>query len=190
MPRTACHPQRRPLALVALALSLSLTARASGAQAIPRPTPATLAAIDRIGFLEGEWRGTGWIQMGPERRTFTQTEQVRRLANRAVLVIEGHGVAPGDDGTPIPVHEALAAIHFDAAAQRYGMRAWRGDGAAIDARVTVSGDTLTWAFSPMAGIDTEYHITRGPSGEWMERGYVMRAGTRMQFFEMRLEKVR
>jgi hypothetical protein len=183
-------PRLRFLLRGCVSVALLLTASPLAAQTPPRPSPATMAAIDRVGFLEGEWRGSGWIQMGPDRRDFTQTEQVRRLANRSVLFIEGHGVTPGPDGQPLPVHEALAAIHFDATTQRYGMRAWRGDGVAIDARVSISGDTLTWGFSPMAGIDTEYQITRGAAGEWLERGFVMRAGTRTQFFEMRLERVR
>jgi hypothetical protein len=92
-------------------------------------------------------------------------------------------------GREVPVHDALAMIHFDRAQQRYGMRAWRGDGVPIDARIDVVADTLRWGFSPMQGIDTEYVITRTPSGEWLERGYVTRAGARTQFFEMRLTRV-
>lgn len=42
--------------------------------------------------LTGMWSGDGWIQMGKEKQTFIQTENVVQKANGSVLIIDGIGV--------------------------------------------------------------------------------------------------
>src|SRR5262245_62100286 len=62
--------------------------------------------MKKLDWFIGHWKGTGWIQMGPQgRREFTQTETVEAKLDGLVLVIEGLGKAKADGST---VHTALA----------------------------------------------------------------------------------
>lgn len=155
------------------------------AQANLAPSAETRAAMDKIRFLEGNWKGSGWIRMGPQKHDFIQTESVKTHANGTVLTIDGLG---RDAANPdMVVHQAFAVISYDQAADKYLMRAIRGDGNHVDADFVVNPDgSIAWEFEhPMAG-KVRYTI-RNESGAWVENGEASRDGkTWMPFLEMRL----
>lgn len=155
------------------------------AQANLAPSAETRAAMDKIRFLEGNWKGSGWIRMGPQKHDFIQTESVKTHANGTVLTIDGLG---RDAANPdMVVHQAFAVISYDQAADKYLMRAIRGDGNHVDADFAVNPDgSITWGFvHPMAG-NIRYHI-RYEDSKWIENGEASRDGkTWMPFLEMRL----
>ncbi|HLH09903.1 MAG TPA: hypothetical protein VKW78_21870 [Terriglobales bacterium] len=94
----------------AFAALLVLTAAAYSQQP-PTTVPQQLAAMKQCGFLEGKWKGDGWMMMGPsERRTFVEIENVEPKLGGLVLQVEGLG--RNSEGKT--VHEALALLSFDA----------------------------------------------------------------------------
>lgn len=152
-----------------------------------QPSTLILDAMRPIRTMEGEWKGTGWIQMGPQRHEFSQTESVTRKSNGAVVVIDGLG-RNITDSTQI-IHQAFAVISFDQQAGKYLMRAFRADGNYVDADLKVLEDgAIQWGFThPMAG-QVRYNI-RIIGNKWTETGEMSRDGQNWaQFFEMTLEK--
>lgn len=155
------------------------------AQANLTPSAELRTAIDKIRFMEGTWKGSGWIRMGPQKHEFIQTESVTAHANGTVLTIDGMG---RDAANPDQiVHQAFAVISYDQAAGKYLMRAVRADGNHVDADFAVQDDgSIVWGFEhPMAG-QIRYTI-RQEAGAWVENGEASRDGkTWMPFLEMRL----
>ncbi|MFN0015373.1 MAG: hypothetical protein ACKVU2_12570 [Saprospiraceae bacterium] len=151
------------------------------------PSAETKTAIEKIRFMAGNWKGTGWIRMGPQRHEFVQTESVVEHANGTVLTIDGLG---RDATNPDKIiHQAFAVISYNQAADKYLMRAIRADGNHVDADFAVNTDgSITWGFThPMAG-QVRYTI-RQEAGKWVENGEMSRDGTNwVPFFEMRLER--
>jgi len=79
-------------------------------------TPASGQRVEmkKLDWLVGHWKGTGWMQMGPQgRKEFTITETVEGKLDGLVLVIEGQGnpmtmssaVPPGRSGQAEGVEE-------------------------------------------------------------------------------------
>ncbi len=162
---------------------------AAGLSAQPNITPsdAVKSAIEKIRPMEGQWRGSGWIRMGPQKHEFIQTESVTAHANGTVLTIDGLG--RDTENPDVVVHQAFAVISYDQQAGKYLMRAIRGDGNHVDADFAVNPDgSMTWGFvHPMAG-SIRYTI-RFDGNKWHETGEMSRDGkTWVPFFEMRLER--
>jgi hypothetical protein len=148
--------------------------------------------MQRLDWLTGEWHGSGWIEMGPRGRLgFTQHEAVRPAAGGTVVVIDGLGTAPAPGGGPDRVVlSALGVIAFNAAAQSYHFRAYRGDGNVVEVEPTVGDQRFVWGYADPRAGDIRYTITRSEAGEWVEIGEASRdhGATWRQFFEMRLQR--
>ncbi|MBK8969515.1 MAG: hypothetical protein R3D58_09000 [Saprospiraceae bacterium] len=173
---------------IVLAVALSVCPLSLFAQAQLQPSPQILDAMKKIRVLEGDWAGSGWIQMGPQRHEFHQAEHVRFHANGTALTIDGRGT-DASDSTQV-IHQAFAVISYDQQAGKYLMRAIRADGNHVDADFAVQPDgNIIWGFShPMAG-QIRYTI-QFTDGKWIETGAMSRDGsTWMPFFEMQLEKL-
>lgn len=153
-----------------------------------QPKKETIEAIQKIAFINGNWEGSGWIQMGPERHTFTQKETIATKVNGTVIQIDGLGLDEKDPN--ITVHQAFAIISYDITKSQYLMKAFRGDGAQIDADFKLlDSQTIEWGFThPMAG-KMRYTITV-KNNTWVEVGEMSRDGgkTWTKFFEMTLTK--
>lgn len=174
--------KRSILFLLGLGLVLNLYAQPN-----VQPHPDLTAAMQKLTFMQGNWHGTAWVQMGPQKHAANQTESVQWHANGTVLTIDGMGTDANDPS--VKVHQAFAVISYDLAQKRYRMLAFRSDGNPVDADLTVLDDgSIQWGFKhPMAGT-IRYHI-RLQDGKWVETGDVSRDGTTWTpFFEMSLEK--
>jgi hypothetical protein len=156
-------------------------------QSLIQPPAETAEAMQWVAILAGTWTGSGWIQMGPARHEFTQTESISLKANSTVVQIEGLGLSK-EDPEQI-VHQAYAAISYDAVQKKYLMVAYRGDGVRIDADFQMVDDsTMQWGFAhPMAGqIRFTISIV---DDTWIEHGEMSREGVQWtRFIEMRLQK--
>ncbi|MDX2033009.1 MAG: hypothetical protein SF339_20195 [Blastocatellia bacterium] len=166
------------LALLMLVLSTGAFAQA--------PAPAAITEGKRLEFLVGEWKGEGWMELGPgNRKTFVQSESVQRKLGGTLLMIEG----VGKSGETI-VHNALALISFDAKSNGFVMRAYRADGNWIDPQISVAERSLLWGFKdPRFGVEIKYTINVTEAGQWVEIGEMSRDGKAWrQFFEMKLQR--
>ena len=93
-----------------LLLTLAITGACLSAQPPVAPTPdLQLAELKKAAFLEGTWKGTGWIllQQG-KREDFTQTERVVFKLGGLVLQIDGEG----RKATGELIHPAYATMAF------------------------------------------------------------------------------
>ncbi|MBS1792042.1 MAG: DUF1579 family protein [Acidobacteria bacterium] len=172
-------------------LVLLLTPIAASAQSAGISSAAEMKKLD---FLLGDWKGEGWIEMGPGgRSTFKQTETVQGKLSGTVVLIEGVGkgklASTGQEGI---VHNALAVISYDSRAKKYLFRAYRADGNFVDAEMTVDANTLVWGFrEPQRNVEIRYTIKLNDAGQWFEVGeFSMDGKTWRKFFEMTLERVK
>ena len=173
--------------LLTLAAALTAVAVVS-AIAADKPTAKDVQRqeMKKLAWLVGHWKGTGWIQMGPQgRREFTQTETIESKLDGLVLVIEGLGKAKEDGAT---VHTALAFVSYDHRAHKFRWHAFTPDGQ-IDTEAKVSTKTLEWSLQIPQRGQMRYTITRNEKGEWFEVGEMSQADqTWRKFFEMTLRK--
>ena len=142
--------------------------------------------MKKLEWFVGHWKGTGWIEMGPQgRREFTQTETIEAKLDGLVLVIEGLGKAKEDGAT---VHAALAFVSYDHRANKFRWHAFTAEGQ-MDTEAKVGTDTLEWTLDIPQRGRMRYTITRNEKGEWFEIGEMIREDqTRHKFFEMTLRK--
>ena len=68
-------------------------------------------AIGKLDWLVGEWSGTAWTQMGPEKRdTVLMIEKISKELNGTILKIQGHGYAINSSGEKEMAHDAFAVV--------------------------------------------------------------------------------
>ena len=175
----------RSFALAALAVAW-LAVRPVGAQ-VPDGS-ANRAAMDRLEFMVGRWRGEAWMQRGAERVKTTMTETVERKLGGVVLQVEGLGVIPAAGGAEArTVHHALAVISFDPQAGTYGLRSYIATGQAGDFVVTLIPGGVSWSREVPGG--KVRNTARIGGGEWNEIGEFSRDGvTWMQIMDIRLRR--
>jgi hypothetical protein len=178
----------RFVVLGSLCASISVLSRALAGQTAP--APRAVVALRQMGFLIGEWDGDGWIQVGPERRTFHEHESVRYAAGGAVVVVDGTGTVTSAGPSHGTIgHLAFAVLSYDSTTTTFRWRAFRKEGDEIEDQPTISDRKLVWGFAvPQAGR-VRFTITLTPAGEWWEIGEFSRDGTTWaKFFEMTLKK--
>lgn len=83
----------------------------------------TIDALQKISFLTGSWKGTGWMQMGPEKHTFKQTENVISKVNGTIIQIDGLG--KDEKNADLIIHQAFAIISYDILSSKYLMKAYK-----------------------------------------------------------------
>lgn len=149
---------------------------------------ANRAAIERLAFMVGRWRGEAWMQRGPERVQTIMTETVEAKLGGTVLQVEGQGIATGSGGAaPRVVHHALAVVSFDAQTSAYGLRSYVASGQFGDFVLTLAPGGVSWSREVPGGrIRNTAQIA---NGEWREVGEFSRDGTTWtQIMEMRLRR--
>jgi hypothetical protein len=169
-------------------LSFLFAISASAQAQAPSPA-AQIEEMKKINFLAGEWRGEGWIMLGPNKReTFKQSETVQSKLGGLTFVVEGLGKSL--DGSERVVHNALAVISYDLQKKGYRFSAYQANGQAIDAEAKIAKNTLEWGFQQQYGtVRFTIHLTE--KGEWHEIGEITRDGNNWsKFFEMTLQKVK
>lgn len=171
--------------LLALALALSPIPTSLAAQA---PDTAAMqaeqrAAMERLAFMDGEWRGTV-TSTGPMGETeLTQTERVGTMASGVVRIVEGRGYA--EDGTL--EFNAVGMIAYDPMADEYVMTSTaQGFAARPWFKATDSG--FEWGLTSGPMTFTYEAVVEGDS--WVEIGYMkMGDQPRRKFLEMRLTRI-
>lgn len=164
------------LMLLPLALSVSVHAAETPVQALEA--------------MIGEWQGGGWMQMGPERSTFTGHESVRYALDETALLVEGRHFSERD-GVQVPVHTALALIR--AATQGdapYSLHSFLSDGRDIEGWARWTDGEFQWGFSlPDHSRDIRFSI-HIDGDEWTEIGETRATGKDwVKYFEMSLKRV-
>jgi hypothetical protein len=177
------------LAVTAMALLGVLLAPAPVRAQLP-PAPE---AIDRLGFLVGEWEGTGWMEYAPGQRAgFRGTERVERRMGGRLVVVEGDFTAwMGPERGDVPVHQALGIFSYDPRRDGIVFRTYTAHWPGGDAHgVQVEENRLVWGYEDPRFGTVRFTITVTPGGEWHEVGHASRDGgaTWHPFMEMSLRR--
>jgi hypothetical protein len=176
-------PVRSSLCRVLLAFCNAAYARAQ------QPAAAGISEMKRLAPLVGEWKGTGWVEIGPApRHEFAVRETARWAAGGTVLVLEGLGLERQPDGSERAVHQAFAVVSWNPHEGNYRIHAFRAGGGEVEDSPVVSEHGLVWGFDdPRAG---RVRFTIDFAGDvWHERGEISADGTSWRpFLEMRLTR--
>lgn len=141
--------------------------------------------MKKLESLAGQWKGSGWIQQGAKRETFSGTETVQKKIDGLALLIEGKFSNP--EGKVI--HETLAVLSFDPTAKNYRFRTYLASGRSGEHDFKLLADGYEWGFQFPTG--TVRYIIKTNNDVWLETGEFSKDGkTWMKFFEMKLEKVK
>ena len=151
------------------------------------PASGQRAEVKKLDWLVGQWKGAGWIKMGPQgRKEFTETETVQSKLDGLVLLIEGQGKSKEDGST---VHTALTFVSYDDRTKTFRWRAFTGEGRQTDTEAKVGANTMEWGLDiPQLGR-MRYAIKLNEKGEWFEDGEMTQDGQKWHtFFEMTLQR--
>lgn len=141
--------------------------------------------MKNVESLIGQWKGSGWIQQGEKRETFSGTENVQRKIDGLALLIEGKFA--NAEGKVI--HETMAVLSYDAKNSKYNFRTYLASGRSGDFDFKTISDGYEWGFQ-MQAMTIRYTI-KTANNTWQEIGEFSKDGkTWMKFFEMKLEKVK
>jgi hypothetical protein len=146
-----------------------------------------VAAVRRLGFMLGSWRGSGWTVIEGSRVRFEQEESVRSRLNGEIITVDGRANDPGnrDDIR----FSAFAIVSYDTAAKAYRWRAYSA-GNCVEVPLDVGEQTFRWEFHPAPDTLMRFdaHVA---GGSWRQVGQVSaNAGTTWsQTFEMNLTRI-
>lgn len=170
----------RKTVLAALLIAVAVAALPLAAQPLP-DTSVQKAAMKKLEMLIGEYEGTGTMQMGPSRHTFTSHERVEMGLDG--LVIEIHGNHTATDGGA--GFKALGIVFYDLAKKAYRFRSWTTMGQTAEFSFDLVNDKkIVWGNEQM-----RYTIDLSNAGTWTETGEFSRDGKSWtKSFEMTLRK--
>jgi hypothetical protein len=145
---------------------------------------AEKAAMARLSYMDGVWRGPAWSITPAGRHEVTQTERIGPFLGGAVKVLEGRGY--NQDGSV--GFNAFGTISYDPATQAYILHSYaQGHAGDFPLKLTESG--YVWEVPAGPGAVIRYTATVG-NGAWREVGYrIAGAGEPRQVFEMNLRRV-
>ena len=149
---------------------------------------ANRAAMQRLDFMIGRWKGEAWMLRGSERVQTTMTETVESKLGGVVFLVEGLGAIPATGSTaPRIVHNAMAVISFDPRAGGYVMRSYVASGLWGDFALTPVEGGVSWSREVPGG--RVRNTAKIANGVWHEAGEFSRDGTTwMQIMEMKLRR--
>lgn len=175
---------RTVLAASAAVLLLATAAQAQVAMPSANGSEAQRAAISRLDFMDGQWRGIAVIT-GPQGRTeLVQTERVGSHLGGSIKVIEGRGY----DAAGATQFNAMAVVSWDERAGRYGFRSY-AQGFQGDYPFEVTEDGFRWSTPAGPNARIEY-VATVKDGVWHEVGdYVAEGQPPRRYIEMRLTRV-
>jgi hypothetical protein len=167
------------------ALALSVPAAPAMAQETDQAAIADQqAAMAKLSWMFGAWRGpaSGFTRAGPYQ--VTQTERIGTFLDGTLIVIEGRGYR-ADGGVAF---NAFAVISYDPGTKRYLMRSY-ALGHYGDFELTLTDRGYTWEIP--AGPNAKIHYTMTfKDGVWNEVGdYVAAGQPPRRIMEMNIKRI-
>ena len=172
----------------ALLASLLLAGALPASAQVPPNSQAMLAAqraaMARIAYIDGVWRGPAWSITPGGRREVIQTERIGPFLDGTVKVSEGRAYNP--DGSV--GFNALGIFSYDPRSQAYILHSHaQGYGGDFTLKLTPTG--YVWEVPGGPGAVIRYTATIG-NGAWREIGErVAGEAAPVQIFEMNLKRV-
>jgi hypothetical protein len=162
----------------------------AGAPTVARAQAADTAAIARqqaamrkLDWMDGRWRGPATSRGPGGEHPLVQTERIGGFLDGTLKLVEGRGYLP-DGSTGF---HALGVISFDPATGDYWMTS-NAQGRSGRFRLAVTESGWSWEV-PAGGAVIRYTATRTADG-WTEVGdYVAPSQPARRVFEMRLQRI-
>ena len=144
--------------------------------------PEAQQKMRSLAFLEGHWKGSGWM-MGQDRQrmSFEQEEIIKFKLSGTILEIEGIGKSDGK-----VVHHALAVIQPKGEDGQFEFSSYLQSG--LSGKYPASFVDGKFIWKPTAQV--RYVIQLNEKGQWHEIGEYNAGDQWYQFMEMTLEKVK
>ncbi len=166
--------------IVAVAFVMSASAQ------VPVSVEAKKAEMKKLEMLAGQWKGSGWIQQGQTRETFTGTETVQKKLDGHTLLVEGSFKNP--EGKP--AHQTLAILSCNDKMTGYNFATYLANGITGIQDFKVVGDHFEWGFE-IPNTGTVRYTIKADSDVWFEIGEFSRDGKSwFKNFEMKLDRVK
>ncbi|MFG0274456.1 MAG: hypothetical protein ACF8QF_05315 [Phycisphaerales bacterium] len=174
--------------LIGAALAVVCAAATVFAQPAPGVAPSAALAQHAASRFLGRWVGTGWmVDQTGTRHTYEAHERARWNLAGTAIVIEGLGVARGEDGAVTIGHDAMAVIRLDEATGDVVFIAGREGDFARHALEVIDAEAGVMRWSPGGPVRFTIRIT---ADRWEETGEFSRDGgeTWTAFLGMTLER--
>jgi hypothetical protein len=168
----------------ALCLALAAPAAAQTPPNAAARIAAERAAMARIAYMNGVWRGPAWSLNPTGRHEVVQTERIGPFLDGSVKVLEGRGYnADGSVG-----FNAFGIISFEPGTGAYTLHSY-AQGYAGDFPLRLTDTGYVWEVPAGPGAVIRYTATIG-NNHWREIGErIAGSGPPMQIFEMNLTRV-
>lgn len=169
------------MAALALVLAVPATAYAQGADTAA--IDAQRAAMQKLDWMNGTWRGPATSQSPQGEHKVTQTERIGPFLDGTLKVIEGKGYnADGSTG-----FHAFGVVSYDPASKTYWLTS-SAQGRAGKFQMTLTDTGYVWEI-PAGPATIRYTATRA-GGSWTEVGdYVASGQPPRRFFTMTLTRL-
>lgn len=171
---------RPVLFLIAAAMATPAVAQTSD----PAMIAAEQAAIAKLDWMNGTWRGPATTQLPSGPHSVTQTERVGNFLGGTVKVVEGRGFnADGSVG-----FNAFGVISYDPQSKTYAFRSYaQGRAGTFSITPLPEGQGYVWEIP--AGPMTIRYTARIEGGKWHEVGErVMPGQPAVKMFDMVLTR--
>lgn len=147
------------------------------------------AAMEKLSSLLGQWKGEGWIQMGPDKRmTYTIEESIEKKVGGTAYLVQGLGKSQGPEGEEIVIHEALAIISPPTDSDAYQFQTHTGRGQHEVAEIHLIEDGFRWGFQTPRG-EIKFTV-KVKDGLWEEKGEISPDGENWyHFHQMSLKRI-
>lgn len=153
------------------------------------PAPEVRAAMQKLAWLEGEWRGAGWYNTPGGKETYEVSEKAHFHLDGLILVVHGRGWSVAEDGTEIEGHKAFGVLSYDAYAKTYRFDAFVKEGYQSRSEPQVGENEYRWSHPAGPNAEMRYHARLSDDGEWIESGERCVAENCTPVMEMRLSRI-
>jgi hypothetical protein len=144
------------------------------------------AEMKKVEKMAGQWKGSGWIQQGPKRETFTGGEVVQKKLDGLALLVEGNFANP--EGKLI--HQTLAVLSCNEKMSGYDFATYLANGITGVHEFTAVGDHFEWGFQ-IPNVGAVRYSIKIDDTSWTEVGEFSRDGKSwFKNFEMKLDRVK
>ena len=169
---------------VTAALLLTAAPAALAQDANTAAISAQQAAMKKLDWMKGRWRGPAVTQSAQGEHRVTQTERIGPALDGTLMVMEGKGFRP--DGTP--GFHAFGILSFDPRSGDYTLRSY-AQGYAGSFKLVPRGTGYVWEV-PAGPTMTIRYTANLHDGIWTEVGDRIASGQPPQrFFQMDLKRV-
>jgi hypothetical protein len=146
----------------------------------------TTDAIRKLAFLEGVWKGKGWLGTGDKKQNFNETETAKIKTGETLLQIDVYGTSLENDS--VIINNGLAIISYDFPAKSYKMKFFQSDGSLAEADVKLTNEyTVEINLHRKSGY-TRF-VIEAKESRWFEQAFSSNDGKNWnQFFEMNLTR--